>query len=341
MDCSSSVMSVLHARHKQFDARNGHHRQHCQDDEVPYRQKRLASDRRTAGSGCAPHRPALVELRRLPARRDRGRHFHGASWACQAGCGGRHDEVRPAWLGGGSQVSPVTGSDGVGLGLAARAAVALFVGGAMVGRLTNRLLVLSVLRQLALGAAAATVTFGIGSGDRRVHAMTRMAKSRRRRSGGGGTYGPKRHRTPAVRLLSWSWPRAPARGVGPGRRRRPVARGGALAAGSGLDGLSSDDVAERLASSGRTRSLRTGCVPGGAVPPDPEPDPGPPARRGAGLGADRWRHERGDHRGDRRAQRRSGLLQRVPGGGGDGRPPRQDPPGGRGRAGRTVSAGSR
>ncbi len=40
--------------------------------------------------------------------------------------------------------------------------VALFVGGAIVGRVTSRPLVRSGLRQLALGAAAAAVTYGIG-----------------------------------------------------------------------------------------------------------------------------------------------------------------------------------
>jgi VIT1/CCC1 family predicted Fe2+/Mn2+ transporter len=41
-------------------------------------------------------------------------------------------------------------------------AVALFVGGAMVGRVTRRPLVCSGLCQLGLGAAAAAVTYGIG-----------------------------------------------------------------------------------------------------------------------------------------------------------------------------------
>jgi VIT1/CCC1 family predicted Fe2+/Mn2+ transporter len=41
-------------------------------------------------------------------------------------------------------------------------AVALFAGGATVGRFTNRPLIRSGLRQLALGAVAAAVTYGIG-----------------------------------------------------------------------------------------------------------------------------------------------------------------------------------
>ena len=43
-------------------------------------------------------------------------------------------------------------------------AVALFVGGAIVGRVTSRPLVRSGLRQLALGAAVDVVNYGICNG---------------------------------------------------------------------------------------------------------------------------------------------------------------------------------
>ena len=52
---------------------------------------------------------------------------------------------------------------------------ALLVGAAIVGRVTSRPLVRSGLRQPALGAAAAAVTYEDRSGDRGVNSMTGMA----------------------------------------------------------------------------------------------------------------------------------------------------------------------
>ena len=60
-------------------------------------------------------------------------------------------------------------------------AVALFVGGAMVGRVTRRPLVRSGLRQLALGAAAGSGHLRDRSGDRRRQRNDRYGRQARRR----------------------------------------------------------------------------------------------------------------------------------------------------------------
>ncbi len=148
-----------------------------------------------------------------------------------------------------------------------------------------------------------------------------------------------------MRLRRRSCPRGchrtrPVGGPRLARSRRSHPRGGALAPGKPYgwaflrrgDGAARTVRAERARHAPGTGRLRP-------LPPDPEPDPGPPPRGGAGVRADRWRHQRGDHRGDRGPQRRSGLPQRVPGGGGDGLPPGQDPPGGRGHEGRPGEPG--
>ena len=110
--------------------------------------------------------------------------------------------------------------------------------------------------------------------------------------------------------------------------------------GSGPDGLSSDDVAERLRQFG-PNALGTHRVRATAVLFRQIRNPILVLLLGAALvsGLTGGGTNARDHRRDRRPQRRSGLLQRVPGGDGDGRSARQDPAGGRGPERRTGEPG--
>ena len=126
-------------------------------------------------------------------------------------------------------------------------ASALLVGAAIVGRVTSRPLVRSGLRQLALGAAAAAVTSRDRSGDRGVNAMTAYGRQARRRrsewagpmalaasdSGGKGS----------VMVVAAPAPSGDLDVVGAaGLTCEEVLSG----LGSGFEGLSSDDAADRL-----------------------------------------------------------------------------------------------
>ena len=94
---------MLHAR-RSVDARNEHHRQQGRDDEVPYRQAQPASIEQQPGPNARHIGRRLWTYARLPARRDRGRHFQG-ELGREARRGERRDDLRPRLVGGEGQDS--------------------------------------------------------------------------------------------------------------------------------------------------------------------------------------------------------------------------------------------